>query len=154
MQFLHFYICCNFQLAYLSAYLWWLTSTNLLCVGVHCVYHLIMDENWWENLVHAMNEELKWVRETFSILPRRITLPNVVSSGTFTCQKEITRNIMSQRLSAALWIIYNQIEIIIIIGRFAFRSRIMQNILSKFSKSFRFSHTKPRLFLAWYDFII
>ena len=111
MQFLHFYIRVVI-LARLSISLSSLVNKHRpVGVSVYTVY--IMDEKWREDFARVMNDGPTWIRETLCVLPRgAATHPMAVSSDSFTCRKEITKEIMAKRLSAALKVIYNQNQII------------------------------------------
>ena len=67
-----------------------------------------MDEKWREQFVRVMNDAPKWMRETFALLPSDITHPNAVFKEAFVNRPNITRNIMGERISEAMRIIYNQ----------------------------------------------
>ena len=72
----------------------------------------IMDEKWWENYALVMKDGSKWIEDTRGMIRVSGMHYNSVSSSTFTCRREMTRDIMAQQLSAAFRLIHKQIEII------------------------------------------
>ena len=71
-----------------------------------------MDEKWREDFVRVMNDGPKWLRDTLNLLPSTVTNPNALSKQSFTSRPNMTRDLMAERLSAAIRIIHDQTTII------------------------------------------